>query len=822
MEARLTTTGDPYRDPTLPAERRAADLLARMTLEEKIGQVGCVWITSLLGVAGFDEDMARGAVGHGIGEVTRISGATGMLPGEVASLANAIQRFLVEQTRLGIPAIVHEEGTGGFSARGATVFPQALGLAATFDPSLVQEIAGVVRDQMRAVGARQCLAPVLDIARDPRWGRVEETYGEDPFLVSAMGAAFVSGLQTSDVGDGVLATGKHFVGHGLPEGGRNHAPVQVGPRELRDVYAEPFAAAIREAGLASVMNSYSSVDGLACAGSRSILTTLLRDELHFEGMVVADYFAVALLVTHHRVAADKAEAAVQALAAGLDVELPQTDCFGDPLVEALSAGKVAPDALDSAVRRVLTTKFRLGLFEQPYVDQGRAASVFDTAAQRELALRAATESIVLLANDGILPLAPGLRRVAVIGPAADDPRLLQGDYHYPAHQEIVFEGDREGGSGEEPAAPGDGMTASFAQVAGTAFLPGSAGSFQPGPYYTEHVTPFAGLVEALGTAVDVQYVQGCAVTGSDASGIDEAVRVAALADVAVVVVGGRSGLRPSATVGEARDATDLCLTGAQVELVERVAETGTPVVTVVQSGRVHSLVDVAARSNALLQVFPPGEEGGRALASVLVGLSDPSGRLPVSLPRNVGQVPVYAGPRAGGSTAMFYGDYTDSSTSPLFPFGHGLSYTTFDYGPLESYASDTSSPVTCAVEVCNVGSRRGIEVVQLYVTDLVASVARPERQLVGFARVAIEPGERRRVTFTVDASRLAFFDESLRRVTEPGAFHFAVGSSYGDLRAEATVQLGGETAEHPIHLVVATVCSVGVATPAGRPAAVAR
>ncbi len=801
----MTTTDEPYRDPGLPVEQRVADLLARMSLEEKVAQLGCVWITSLLGPSGFEADRARAAVELGIGEVTRVSGATALLPGETAALVNDVQRFLVEHTRLGIPALVHEEGTGGFSARGATVFPQALGLAATFDPELVHDVASVIRKQMLAVGARHCLAPVLDVARDPRWGRVEETYGEDPFLASAIGVAFVSGLQTDDIRVGVLATGKHFIGHGMPEGGKNHAPVQLGARELRDVYAEPFAAAIRDAGLASVMNSYSSVDGLACAGSPSILTGLLRDELHFDGIVVADYFAVALLVTHHHVAADKSEAATRALLAGLDVELPQTDCFGGPLLSAIAAGEVPHDAVDVAVRRVLTTKIRLGLFEHPYVDDKRAASVFDTADQRDLARRAAAESIVLLTNDGILPLRPEVRRVAVIGPGADDRRLLQGDYHYPAHQEIVYERHDLPGAGKA-------LSATFADASGTAFLPsadGSEGSFQPGPYFTAHVTPLAGLVEALGPAVEVVHAIGCAVTGADRSGIDEAVRLASSADVAVVVVGGRSGLRPSATVGEARDATDLALTGAQVELVRRVGATGTPLVTVVLSGRVHSLSEVAACSNALLQVFPPGEEGGSALASVLVGATEPSGRLPVSLPRTVGQVPVYAGPRAGGSSAMFYGDYTDSATSPLFSFGHGLSYTTIDYGTLQVSASDTSSPVTCALEVANHGERSGVEVVQLYMTDLVASVARPERQLVGFARIRLEPGDRRQVSFVVDSSRLAFYDEAMRRVTEPGEFRFAAGASYAGIRTEATVELTGETTEHPVHLCVATTVAVG-------------
>src|SRR3954471_7818731 len=514
-----------YRDPSLPVAERVADLLGRMTLEEKVAQLGCVWITALVTDDHFDADHAAELLHDGMGQVTRIGASTGLLPEQNAALMNQVQQVAVESTRLRIPVMVHEESTGGFCARGATVFPQGIGLAATWNPALVEEVAAVIRRQMLAVGARQTLAPVLDIARDPRWGRVEETYGEDPILAGTIGIAYVRGLQTDDLAGGVVATGKHFLGYAVPEGGMNHAPVQLGPRELREVYAEPFAAAIRDAGLASVMNSYSSVDGLPCAGAASVLSDLLRDELGFDGAVVADYYSVGLLITHHHTAADKSAAAVQALSAGLDVELPATDCYGEPLREAIGRGDVGMDVVDRAVARVLTTKFRLGLFEAPYVESGLAPAAFDTAEQRRLARRAAADSIVLLANDGVLPLDPaaGLR-IAVVGPGADDQRLLQGDYHYPAHLEIVFADDSD-----------------------AALLPEAGGAFKPGPYYTPHVTPLAGIRAAVPDPSLVTYEQGCGVTGDDRSGLGAAADAAADADVAVVVVAGKSGLRRECT-----------------------------------------------------------------------------------------------------------------------------------------------------------------------------------------------------------------------------------------------------------------------------------
>ena len=454
-----------YRNAGLPVEERVDDLIDRMDIDEKLAELGAVEFPELMTKDGLDQDKALAVVPHGIGQVTRIGATTGLEPAQSAELFNQIQRVVVERTRLGIPVMVHEESLAGYCARGATVFPQALALACSWDPALVYEVADCVRRQLLAVGARHSLAPVLDVARDPRWGRLEETYGEDPVLAGVLGTAYVRAMQTEDLSRGVLATGKHFLAHGLSEGGRNHAPVQVGPRELREVFAEPFAAAIRDAGLGSVMSSYSCVDGLPGSGSAEILTQLLREELGFDGMVVADYFAVIWLMSYHRVAADRSEAAVKALTAGLDLELPALDCYGAPLKAAVGAGKVAMSVVDTAVRRVLTAKMRLGLFESPYVDSTRVKLVFADPANAHLARRAAIRGIVLLANDGVLPLAAHVSKVAVIGPAADDRRLLQGDYHYPAHQELVLYRSRHAEMDEPSLADGH-------REAGAAVQPG--------------------------------------------------------------------------------------------------------------------------------------------------------------------------------------------------------------------------------------------------------------------------------------------------------------------------------------------------------------
>jgi len=788
---------DLYRDSNAGIGERVADLLGRMTLEEKVAQLGAIWLTSLVRDESFDEDAVAEKLADGIGQVTRIGASTGLLANESASLGNAIQRVLVERTRLGVPMVIHEEGVGGFLSRGATTFPQGLGLAATWNTDLVGDVADVIRVQMLAVGARHNLAPVLDIARDPRWGRVEETYGESPELSGRMGVAYVKGMQTDDLRNGVVCTGKHFLGYALSQGGRNQAPVQLGPRELREVYAEPFAAAIRDAGLASIMNSYSSIDGEPVAASRAMLTDLLRNELGFTGTVVADYFAVMQLQLNHKTAEDAEAAARQALAAGLDIELPALDCY-QHLPTAVREGRFDEALVDESCERVLAQKIQLGLFENPYVDEGAAISVFDTPDQRALARRAAAEGAILLKNEGVLPLDPSTASIAVIGPHADDPRLLQGDYHYPTHLEIIYLG---GASKElDEFMGGDGT--------GVDQLPEAGGAFTAGPYYTPHVTPLAGLQAALPDA-EITYEKGCADTGDDATGIPAAVAATEAADVAVVFVGARSGLVPAATVGEARDATSLDLPGQQRELVAAVTATATPTVVVVVSGRVHTLVDEDAAADALLWSILPGEEGGNGIADVLTGAINPAGRLPVTLPKHVGQIPLHHDMRQRGDKAEFYGDYVDRDVKGLYPFGHGLSYTSFDYGELEIVAGSTTTPTVITLEVTNVGDRDGDEVVQLYVTDDVASVARPIMELIGFARVSIAAGATRRVTFAVHPSRLAFHGLDMRHATEPGTFTFRVGRSAADRdMAERQMTLDGERTDYERRNIVATVVEV--------------
>ncbi len=771
-----------YRDPERDADSRLKDLLGRMTLEEKLAQLGGVRAGELAGAEGFDEAAAERWLAHGIGHVGRIAGTSGLTPASSARFANAVQRHLLEKTRLGVPAIVHEEALAGFCARGATQYPQAIGLAATWAPEDVRAMAAAIAAEMRAVGARQALAPVLDIARDPRWGRLEETFGEDPYLAGRMGVAYVRGLQGAGLQSGVVATARHFVGHGLPEGGMNRAPVQLGPRELREVFAEPFAAAVRDANLRSVMCAHSAVDGLPPAASPELLEELLRGELGFEGLVVSDYGAVELLVRHHRVARDAGDAALQALTAGVDVELPALECYGEPLKALIEAGKVEMTAVDRAVRRVLRVKLELGLFEAPYVDEAAAAALFDAPASRALAGRLAERSMVLLKNDGLLPLRPGCR-LALLGPTADDPRLLLGDYHYPVLAEGEFRADEA--AGPRAAAGADG--------------------FAPGPYYVPVPTPR----QALGERAEVLFHPGCGITGGDGGELADAVAVARRADVAVICVGGKSGNLPDCTSGEFRDAADLRLTGLQSRLVAEVAATGVPVVLVVIGGRAFSLAQEVEAANAAVMAWLPGEEGGTALARVLFGEANPAGRLPVSLPRAAGQVPVHYAHRAGGGRSSILGDYVDQPTRPLFPFGHGLSYASFEYHDLVCpHTVDVHATVNVWVTVRNVSAVDGDEVVQVYVHDRVADVARPVRKLVGFKRVTMAAGAECRLKFVVDASQLGYYDRRMRFVVEPGEVEVMVGASSRDIRLRSTVTLKGERRPLQQQQVLATQVEV--------------
>ncbi|WP_129337466.1 beta-glucosidase family protein [Cellulomonas endophytica] len=737
---------------------RVRALHARMTLEEKLGQVVGFWLDQGGDVvAPMQGEMAAPGDGRtlaeitaqGIGHYTRVYGTRPVDAAERAAWLWAEQRRLKRETRLGIPALVHEEVLTGLAAWRAATFPTPLAWGASFDPDLVAEVGAAIGGSMRELGIHQGLAPVLDVVRDPRWGRVDECIGEDPYLVGTVGTAFVRGLQ----GAGVHATLKHFLGYSGSRAGRNHAPVHAGPREVLDVFLPPFEMAILDGGVRSVMNSYAEIDGVPVASSPELLTGVLRERLGFTGVVVADYFAVAFLEVMHRVAADRGDAAAQALVAGIDVELPGGDAYLAPLAEKVRSGALDERYVDRAVLRALAQKEELGLLDPgAFEDEPPAVVDLDTPHHQDLARRLATESVVLLANDGVLPLsgwtvAP--RRVAVLGPNADRAEALQGCYSFANHV-LAHQPDHELG---------------FAI-----------------PTVREALATVLGEVAAEhgGAAPELVVAEGCTVEGDDTSGFADAVAAAAAADVAVVVVGDQAGLFGRGTVGEGNDCDTLELPGVQRALVEAVVGSGTPVVMVLLTGRPYAvgwaLDGEGPRPAAVLQAFFPGEGGGLAVADLVAGRANPSGRLPVSLPRSAGAQPYsYLHPVLGGPS-----DVTSTDPTPLRPFGFGLSYTTFAYDDLVvDREAATDGSFAAAVTVTNTGEVGGADVVQLYGHDVVGSLTRPVVQLLGYTRVELGPGASRRVSFRVPAARLAFTDRRLVKVVEPGDVEVWVGSHAG-------------------------------------------
>jgi beta-glucosidase len=740
-----------------PVSERVRSLHAQMTVDEKLAQLVGYWVDQgdelVAPMAGemVTSTKYEDATAHGIGHLTRVYGTRPVDPVERAAWLWAEQRRLRAETRLGIPAIVHEECLTGLAAWKAATFPTPLAWGASFDPALVEEMARIIGDSMRELGIHQGLAPVLDVIRDPRWGRVDECIAEDPYVVGTIGTAYVRGLQDA----GIHATLKHFVGYSASQAGRNHAPVHAGRRELADVLLPPFEMAIRDGGARSVMNSYAEIDGVPVASSAEILTGILRERWGFDGVVVADYFAVAFLHTMHAVAEDLGAAAALALAAGIDVELPTGDAFTAPLAAAVRDGRVDEALVDRAVLRVLSEKEELGLLDETF-DQPPTEIDLDTPAHRDIARRLAAESIVLLSNDGLLPLENHAQaRIAVIGPNADSAEALMGCYSFVNH-----------------------VLAHHPEVPLGLEIPSLADALR------------AQLPDAV---IDV--AAGCEVTGDDATGIPAAVAAARAADVAVVVVGDRSGLFGRGTVGEGNDVEDLELPGLQRTLVEEVVKTGVPTIMVVLSGRPYAIgwaLGGQAAPAAVLQSFFPGEEGGAAISEILTGITAPSGRLPVSLPRSAGAQPyTYLHPILGGPSEI-----TSADSSPALPFGHGLTYTTFEHTALTAPAeSPTRDRFTVTVDVRNAGSRAGVDVVQLYARDVYASVTRPVAQLVGYARVALEPGEQTVVRFDVPSARLAFADRRGVRIVEAGDIELWVGGSCDDRETSSTMRLTGSAHE---------------------------
>ena len=738
----------PYKNSQLSITERVSDLLGRMTLAEKIAQMYSHWLilspdgnhrirTDAFAQAATTDDLKE-KLKLGVGQITRPLGTHPVNPKEGVRALNALQRFLVEETRLGIPAMSHEECLVGLMVKGATLFPSALNYGSTWNPELMETVGQEIRKEAKQVGCHQGLAPVLDVSRDVRWGRTEETMGEDPYLVGVLATRYVKGLQGEN--RELLATLKHYVGHSFSEGARNHAPVHLGFKELNDIFMLPFEMAVKQANAGSVMPAYHDIDNEPCHASRFLLTEVLRDQWGFDGLVVADYAGINLLHTHHGVARDKAEAAAQAFNAGLDIELPGFEC-AEHLHEAIERSEISEEKINEIVARVLTEKFRLGLFENPYVEENQVSLSSDGA--RELAREVALQSVVLLENKGILPLNVAEKpKVAVIGPTADDQLAMFSGYSFPVHLIIANMQEERVRYAKTPL---QALSERFG---------GENVSYAKGcDILTERnaeAPVFPGDVDSDMTA----NLDRTSPISRDISQIQEAVDCARRSDVAIVFVGDLAGLFQTGTVGEGSDTDSLQLPGVQEELLRQVVAAGTPTIIVMTSGRPYSLNGLEDQAAAVLMAFQPGQEGAEAIADLLTGEANPSGRLVVSIPKNVGAVPYYYNHKlkSGGTPIAYH-------FGSKYPFGYGLSYTRFEYSSLtiqQDHVNINDGTIALSLKLENSGEREGCEVVQVYVRDVYASLVRPVKELKAFKRVTLRPKQRAVVSFAIPVDMLNF------------------------------------------------------------------
>ncbi|HEY9105638.1 MAG TPA: glycoside hydrolase family 3 N-terminal domain-containing protein [Roseateles sp.] len=761
-----------YRQASASVERRVDDLLSRMTLDEKVAQMMCVWIgknTVQNEAADFDAARATQSWPHGVGMLARPSDRKGAANGnagadanlanrtaaETAVYVNAAQAWAVERTRLGIPLFMHEESLHGYAARDATSFPQAIALASTFDPALIERVFSVCAREMRARGTQLALAPVVDVCRDPRWGRVEETFGEDPYLVGAIGKAAVTGFSGAEpkLAPGkVMATLKHMTGHGQPERGINTAPAQISERVLREVFFPPFEKIIRETPIAAVMPSYNEIDGLPSHANPWLLKKVLRDEWGFKGITVSDYFAVQELGPRHHLVPDLKEAAYRAFTAGVDIETPDRGGYVH-LVELVKAGRIQEADIDAVVRRILALKFLAGLFENPYVDANQADRLTATPDAVALAREAAVRSVVLLKNDGMLPLdGRKVGKLLLLGTHAKD-TPIGGYSDIPRHVVSVRDA-----------------------LAGEAKAQGFAFEYREGVRLTERREWAEDAVRVVDPAVNARLIQ-------------EAVEAAKTADTIVMVLGDNEQTSREAWADtHLGDRDSLELFGQQNELAAAIFALKKPTVVFLLNGRPLAINMLQAQANAIVEGWYLGQETGHAAADILFGRANPGGKLPISIPRNAGQLPVFynAKPTA-------YRGYLGSDNTPLYPFGFGLSYTSFELSaPHLSKASiGVADSVTVSVDVTNTGRRRGDEVVQLYIRDDISSVTRPVKELKGFARVTLAPAEKRTVAFAVTPAELRFFGHDMKRIVEPGTFTIMAGPNSVDLKSTTLTVVAG-------------------------------
>ncbi|MEU6205240.1 glycoside hydrolase family 3 N-terminal domain-containing protein [Micromonospora musae] len=755
-----------WNDPSYDLPTRVDALIAEMTVPEKVAQLYGVWVGASADggeVAPYQHEMEEpvdldALLPTGLGQLTRPFGTAPVDPALGALSLLRTQQRIVGTNRFGIPALAHEECLAGFATWGATAYPVPLSWGATFDPALIRRMATAIGVDLRRLGVHQGLAPVLDVVRDARWGRVEETVGEDPYLVGTVATAYIQGLESA----GVVATLKHFVGYSASRAGRNHAPVGMGPRERADVMLPPFEMAVRESGVRSVMHAYTDTDGMPSAADEQLLTGLLRDTWGFTGTVVADYFGIAFLHALHGVAGSWGEAAGVALAAGVDVELPTVKTFGEPLRAAPAAGTVPEALIDRALRRVLLQKAQLGLLDAGWspvppaldgVELDDPAAVrgsvdLDPPANRALARQVAEEAVVLVRNESVLPLAAPAR-IAVVGPQAENALSVLGCYSFPVH----------------------------------------VGAKHPEVPLGIDLPTLVAALRAEFPASEVVVAAGAGVDGPETDGFAAAAEAARGADIVIAALGDRAGLFGRGTSGEGCDAESLALPGVQQQLLDTLLDTGTPVIVTMIAGRPYALGRAIDEAAAIVQSFFPGEEGPAAIAGVLSGRIEPQGRLPIGVPRRPGGQPgTYLTARLGQLS-----DVSNVDPTPAYGFGHGLSYTRFDWSELtvEQRVAQTDGELRLSFTLRNTGERWGSEVVQLYAHDPVASVVQPVQRLIGYQRVRLDPGAACRIELTVPADLFSFTGKDARRIVEPGELELRLAASSTDARLVAPVELRG-------------------------------
>lgn len=720
----------PYQDAALPTEERVTDLLARMTVDEKISQMDMYWGKQVANLekhdgASYSEEKVSASLGTiGVGSIHDFYPLT-------AGLTNQIQKYAVEKTRLGIPVLFIEEGLHGYCGKGSTTVPVPLQLGCAWDTTLVRKVGHLIGTETRSHGVHMILGPVLGLARDPRWGRVEETLGEDPYLTATNAVAMVKGMQGKNLSasDAVIAEPKHFAVHSVPEAGSNTAAVFVGEREARSTFLYPFEKAVKEGGAKGIMAAYHELDGIPCVSNKWLLQDILRKEWGFDGFVLSDLGAIKMTINNHQTAKDTTDALVQTIKAGLNMQFYDFghESFKNSIHQALDEKSLTEEDLNAAVRDILRMKFMLGLFENPYTDTTLVGKVFHSEEHQALALEAAQKSIVLLKNDhSVLPLKNEKLRIAVIGELAES--TYPGGYAGP----------------EEEA-----------------------------------VSILDGLKQRAAAGQTIAFEKGYTYEKNAAASVAKAVDLVRRSDVAVVVVGENMKI-----VGEGKDRAELSLDDAQLNLVKAVQATGKPVVAVLFNGRPLAVNWIAENVPAIVESWFSGEKGGLAVADVLLGKVNPSGKLSISFPRSVGQIPFYYNHKPSSKH-----NYVDEKNTPLYAFGHGLSYSTFEYSSLkitpESISPDAS--VTVSVQVKNTSETAGTEVVQLYVRDEVGSVTTPVKALKGFQRVALNPGETKDVQFIIGSEALSLWNREMKRVVEPGDFRIMLGSSSDDIRQEGTL-----------------------------------